>query len=271
MDNIPGPTVDLYAGDATRANSEVAIKTNPDAFYYGFGHGNRDVFTGQNLQAVIDEENIALWDKAWVHLLSCEVFDKLGLKFPHGSGYKRTYYFYISTFPNSIAEQYFLSDHQYWLALRTKGATAGEAQKALKDAYTNYYAEGRTGNDYLPWDRDSHVISCDPNDKPGPVQGIKKVQAFYAFEYESEKLIGDMAKKEGDIYALVWKFPKEGVCRLRYLAEDYEENKRSKETGQFTIKFPESPIEITPISPKGGELIEAKKAELQVQVKYLGA
>jgi len=262
--------VDLYKDLATRAENEAAIKANPTAFYYGFGHGNEDVFTGQNLQAVIDYDNIELWAEAWVHLLSCSVFARLGLKFKHGSGYNRTYYFYISTYPNSVAEQYFDSDHQYPLAVWLKDASAGEAQAALKKAYTDYFAEGRTGNDYLPWDRDSHIITCDPGDHWKAAPGIRRVQASHKFQDGDWTLIGDMAKQENDVYSLKWKFPKEGVCRLRYDAEDTEGNKKAKETGDFTIKFPESPIEIVPIWPVGGEVIEAKAAEIKTQVRYLG-
>ena len=270
IEKCPFQVVELYKDDATRAKSEAAIKEYPQAFDYKFGHGNADVLTQQNFEVTIDDQNIELWAEAWVHLLSCEVFARLGLKFKHGSGYNRTYYFYISTYPNDVAEQYFDSDHQYALAVWLKDASAGEAQAALKKAYTDYFAQGRTGNDYLPWDRDSHVITCDPNDhwKAGP--GIRRVQASYKFSDGDWTLIGDMTKGENDVYSLKWKFPREGVCRLRYDAEDTEENKRAKETGDFTIKFPESPIEIVPIWPVGGEVIEAKAAEIKTQVRYLG-
>lgn len=266
----PLQVVELYAEQARRAPNEAAIRVHPKAYYYGFGHGNRGGFTGQNHEVIMDHNNVGLWRDAEVHLLSCDVFADLGKALPHGSGYERTYYFYVSTHPNSVAEQYFDSDHQYMLALWLRKVSRGEAQKALKDKYTEYYAQRRPGRDYLPWDRESHVITGDPNEKPEPERGIRRVEASYRFTGEDWTNIGDMARKDGDVWTIAWRFPKEGVARLRYEAEDHEGNKKAKETGDFTIKFPEVPIEITPIFPVGGETIEAKSAELQVRARYTG-
>jgi len=266
----PLQVVELYAEQARRAPNEAAIRAHPKAYYYGFGHGNRGVFTGQDFEAIMDYNNVDLWKEAWVHLLSCEVFADLGKLLGHGSGYEKTYYFYISTHPNSVAEQYFDSDHQYMLALWIKKVSRGEAQRILKDKYTEYYAQGRPGRDYLPWDRDAHVITGDPNEKPEPEPGIQSVEAQYRYQGEDWVAIDGMTRVDGDVWTLKWRIPKEGVCRLKYVAEDHEGNTKAKETGDFTIKFPESPIEIVPIWPVGGEVIEAKAAEIKTQVRYLG-
>jgi len=166
LDKCPFDKIELYKEQARRAPNEAAIKANPTAMYYGFGHGNADVFTGQNTERIIDAANVALWDKSFVHLLSCSVFAKLGLKFPHGSGYAKTYYFYVMQWPNDVAKMYYDSDHTYMLTL-WKDMTKAESQKALKDRYTYWYKNGPPyGKDYLPWDRDCHTITGDPNAKP---------------------------------------------------------------------------------------------------------
>ena len=166
LDKCPFDVIELYKEQAVKAPNEAAIKANPTAMYYGFGHGNSSVFTGQNATTVIDNSNVALWDRAFVHLLSCSVFAGLGKKFTHGSGYSKTYYFYVMTWPDDVAKMYYDSDHQVMLALWDK-KTMAEAQKQLKDRYDYWFKNGPPyGKDYLIWDRDAHVITGDPNAKP---------------------------------------------------------------------------------------------------------
>jgi hypothetical protein len=262
--------MDLYKDQATREAVEAAIKENPAGFWYIFGHGNPDVITGQGLKAIIDDQNIALWDGAWIHVLSCEVFERLGLKFKHGSGYNRTYYFYGAGWPNGAAEQYFRSDHEFALAVWTKKASKAEAQAALKKAYTDWFNQGLMGNDYMIWDRDGHVITGDPNAHWTSGPGIAHVEALYKFRDGIWLSLGYMAPGDNDNYTLKWKFPEEGFCRLKYVATDTDGTIKEKETGEFTIKFPESPIEIVPIFPVGGEVIQARTAEIKTSVRYLG-
>jgi len=263
----PFPLVDLYKELARRAPNESAIQKDPDAFYYGFGHGNADTFTGQDLETIIFANNIQLWNAAWVHLLSCEVFARLGLKFPNGSGYNKTFYFYINVYPNDVAKQYFDSDQQFALAVWA-GKTKAEAQKALKDKFTEYYNAPGQGKDYLPWDRDCHVITGDPNAKWTGVQGIKRITAFYKYEGGGEIAIGDMTSGEDDQWTITWKPLAEGGYSIVYYGEDTEGGIKRVETGVFNVKYPPSGITITPISPKGGESIVARELTLQIEATY---
>ena len=266
----PTEVIDLYQELARKAPNEEAIKAHPKSYYYFFGHGADYCIAGQENEYIVTKDNIALWKDACVHALSCSVFKDLGLLFPDGSGYKDIFYFYVSEFPNSAAGQYFRSDHQYFEAI-WRGNTRGEAQKALKDKFAEYYAQNNPGRDYLLWDASLHVITGDPNGRPEEPTGIKTVTAYYVEKVEGiETKIGEMTAGPDNLYTLKWKFPREGEYSLIYFAEDAEGNIKRKETGDFTIKFPESPIDIIPIWPVGGETIEARSAEIKVQVRYLG-
>jgi len=264
----PTEVVELYKEQARRAPNEAAIKADPESFYYGFGHGNANIFTGQSLETVIDSNNIALWNKAWVHLLSCSVFASLGLKFPHGSGYNRTFYFYISTYPDGVAEMYFNSDHQVQLA-RWQIKTMGEQIKQAKDKFTEWYNKGLAGKDYLLWDRDSLIGTGNADDRPAPTKGVRQVDVSYQAENGAWTPIGTMTKGNNDLYGITWKVPAEGKYKLRYHAATYEDEEKVIDTDWFTVRYPESPIEIVPQFPKGGEEITAKSLNLQVKVTYV--
>jgi len=268
-DKCPTELLDLYAALAVRASNEAAIKETPDALYYGFGHGNSSLFTGQNMATVIDASNIALWNKSWVHLLSCSVFAGLGLKFPHGSGYNRTFYFYLSGTTDGYAEPYFDSDQQVQIE-RWKGKTMGEQIKTAKDKFTWWYSQpGPAGKDYLPWDRDSLIGTGDPNDRPTPAKGIVKVDAYYRTGDNTPTLIGPMTKGDADAWTLTWRIPQSGAYKIQYVATDHEGNTRTVETGEFHVDLPESPIEIIPVYPKGGEYITTRNVTLGIIARYV--
>ena len=264
----PTEVIELYKEDARRLKNEAAIKENPESMYYGFGHGNSTVFTGQQNEVIINKDNIALWDRAWVHLLSCEVFKGLGLKFPHGSGYNALFYFYISTIPDGVARMYFDSDHQVQLA-RWEGLTMAEQIKRAKDKFTWYYEQHPLGGDYLIFDRNALVYTGNADDRPTPTKGIAAVSAEYQPEGGIWTQIGAMTKGENDLWSLIWKVPAEGNYKLRYRAESYDGDEKLTETGFFNVKYPESPIQIEPITPKGGETLIAKTLGLQVRVSYV--
>ena len=264
----PLEVLDLYQELARKAPNEAAIKETPICMYYGFGHGADYVFTGQENEYIIRKDNIALWDQAAVHLLSCSVFADLGLLFKHGSGYKETYYFYLQDIPNGVAEQYFDSDHEFFRSI-WRGLNWGEAQVALKAKYVEWYQKGISGNGYLLWDADIHTISGDPVWKPTPPTGIKRLTAYYLFpETSVQSKIGDMTRTDGDVWAIPWVIPGEGKYLLIYEGEDVEGNITTKRTGEFEVKFPPSGIHIEPISPQGGETITARKTVISVHAWY---
>ena len=264
----PTEVVELYKEDARRLKNEAAIKADPESMYYGFGHGNKNVFTGQQNEVVIDAKNVALWDRAWVHLLSCEVFAGLGLKFPHGSGYKSLFYLYISTIPNGVAHMYFDSDHQVQQA-RWQGKEMIEQIKQAQDKFHWYYAQQPIGGDYLIYDSNALVYTGDPHARPTPTKGIAAVSAEYQPEGGIWTQIGAMTKGENDLWSLIWKVPAEGNYKLRYHAESYDGDEKLTETGFFNVKYPESPIQIEPQFPVGGETLIAKTLSLQVRVSYV--
>lgn len=269
MTLCPTETIELYQEQARKAPNEAAIKANPKAFYYGFGHGADYCFAGQENEYIITKDNVALWKDACVHLLSCSVFKDLGLMFPDGSGYKDTFYFYLQEWPNGVAEQYFRSDHQYFEKIWA-GALRGIAQTALKDKFQEYYNENRAGKDYLLWDAACHVITGDPNGRPEPASGIRRITAYYRNGAgQPAVIIGDMKPEGQDVWGLEWKIPIEGTFSLVYEGEDMEGITKRVETGEFTVTFPPSGIHIEPISPKGGEVIVARRVVISVKAYYV--
>jgi len=265
----PLEVLDLYQELARKIPNEAAIKETPVCMFYGFGHGANYVFAGQENEYIITKDNIALWDQAAVHLLSCSVFADLGLLFKHGSGYKNTYYFYISDSPDGVAEQYFDSDHEFFRAI-WRGLTWGDAQLALKAKYQEWYQKGISGNGYLLWDADIHVITGDATWRPTPPSGIKRITAYYRNGAgQPTVLIGDMEPGPDQVWALEWKIPIEGTYSLLYEGEDMEGITKRVETGEFTVTFPPSGIHIEPVSPKGGDVVNARKVEISVKGYYV--
>lgn len=264
----PLEVLDLYQELARKAPNEAAIKETPICMYYGFGHGADYVFAGQENEYIITDQNIALWDQAAVHLLSCSVFAGLGLKFKHGSGYNKTYYFYTTYQRDEVEEQYFDSDHEFFRS-SWKDKTWGEAQVALKAKYVEWYQKGIAGNGYLFWDADAHTITGDPAWKPTPASGIKKITAYYQLMPDGVATpIGSMTRKDGDIWTVPWNILNEGKYILIYVGEDVEGITKRVETGEFEVTFPPSGIHIEPVSPKGGETINARKALISVHAWY---
>lgn len=260
---------ELYKEQATKGPNEDAIKEWPNALYYGFGHGNSTVFTGQKMLTIIDNNNVELWNvgPAFVHLLSCEVFAGLGKKFLHGSGYAKTFYFYTTTHPNSVAEMYFDSDQQWMLEI-AKGAMTAEAQKVLKAKFDYWLRNGPPyGNDYLMWDKECHTITGDPDARLQPTEGIISLKAYFN-EVSESNLIGDFKKELDNFWELDWKIPVEGMYKLIYVGEDTEGGRKEVATGDFEVRFPPSGINIVPVSPKGGEVFTARALKIQIEAWY---
>ena len=269
--NCPTEIIDLYKEKAVRGPNEEAIKANPTAFYYGFGHGSSDVFTGQSKKIIMDASNVALWKDAWTHLLSCSVFAKLGKLLPWGSGYNRTFYFYAMSNPplDDVSKMYFDSDHAvphgHWA-----DKTRGETLQAWKARFDYWFKNGPAyGKDYLPWDRDSAVMMGDPNARPTPAEGIKSLKAYWN-GVAPENLIGDMKPVQGQEqhWEIPWKVPAEGTYKLIYVGEDTEGGVKQVETGTFNVKFPPSGINIIPASPVGGETFTARELKLEIRAWY---
>lgn len=112
-----------------------------------------------------------------------------------------------------------------------------------------------------------HVVSALGLDTNGgePPPDELGITAHYKFSDADWVLIGQMEATAYE-YQLAWSIPREGVCRLRYIAGEAGQV-TEVETDDFTIDFAEPGIEMTPIYPKGGETIETKEITLRVKVE----
>lgn len=110
------------------------------------------------------------------------------------------------------------------------------------------------------------ALNLDIGEGPEPPPNELSITAFYKFSDDPGwALIGQMGPA-GFEYQLVWSIPKEGICRLKYIAEEAGQV-TEVETDDFTIDFAAPGIEITPIYPKGGETIEARETTLRVKIE----
>ena len=175
--NPPIPTVDLYAAAATRAGWRAAIVDNSAIFVCGVGHGNESVFTGQNEEILLDRyraEDKSLMAGRWGSFLSC-VFGQAAQDFVDAGmrgffGYRETYYFMVSAYPDGVAEKFFASHFTFDRSLMN-GLSLAEAWDLCKAAYNAAIASADPATAYyLIWDCDAMTIASDDMDA-GPYMG----------------------------------------------------------------------------------------------------
>jgi hypothetical protein len=168
--------IDLYKDKANYDEFKKAMQQC--VMLSGSGHGNEEVFTGQNKQVLLHVKSIEskqiMYGK-FGSFLSCsfgntaEEFAKAGML--GFFGYMRTYYFLVS-FPDPraddiVAQKFFKSHFTFDIAWLERKSTKDAFKLCIK-AYndeivkTNDYTVAR----YLIWDRDSAVFAGDPNLNP---------------------------------------------------------------------------------------------------------
>lgn len=69
---------DVQATEAVRANVLAAVQEKDPVFFTGFGHGNSDVFTGDDESPILDLNNVSTMNGRVVRLLSCLTARRLG-------------------------------------------------------------------------------------------------------------------------------------------------------------------------------------------------
>jgi hypothetical protein len=142
----PIPYVDLYGPQATQAGWREAIIGSNAIFVCGVGHGNEQVFTGQNQEILLDRGDgydRTLMVGRYGSFLSC-VFGQAAQDFVNAGmlgflGYTDTYWFMASIFPNSIASPFFTSHFVFDRALLA-GKSLEMAYLAAQSAYTDAIA-----------------------------------------------------------------------------------------------------------------------------------
>jgi hypothetical protein len=169
--------VDLYGADATKANWRSTIASNSAIFVCGVGHGNENVFTGQNQEYLLnrlDAYDLTLMKGRYGSFLSC-VFGQAADDFVNAGmlgffGYTDTYWFMASIFPNSIASPFFTSHFAFDRAL-LDGKSLREAFALATEAYNKAIASADAESArYLISDRDAmHLAAFD--DSTGPYMG----------------------------------------------------------------------------------------------------
>lgn len=169
-DKLGIPYIDLEGMSAYKAAWDRAITENDAVMVCGVGHGNNSVYTGQNYQILLQkgsDSDAQLMAGRFGSFLSCEFGQALDWFVANGMkgafGYKVTYYFVVSTFPDSYAAYFFKSHFTFdraWL----QGKTAAEAWDLCRAAYDQAIAEAPdTVARYLIWDRDGMVYAGDPS------------------------------------------------------------------------------------------------------------
>ena len=167
------PFVDLYKESARKAQFKQALSDPNAVFISGTGHGNANVFTGQNYEYLLVkgyEEDAKLVAGKWGSFLSCVFGQSADWWISKGMkgffGYTRTYYFVVGVYPNSRAHYFFDSHHTFGISA-LNGKTWQECFDACIKAYNN--AIGEAPYDvkyYLVWDRDSAVAKGVMDDGP---------------------------------------------------------------------------------------------------------
>jgi len=167
-DQLGIPYVDLEGINATKSIWDGQIKDRNAIMVCGVGHGNPNVYTGHFGQILLERDNASdgqLMAGRYGSFLSCEFGQALAWFIAQGMrgafGYKVTYYFVVSTFPNSYAAYFFKSHFAFdraWL----EGKTSREAYDTCKAAYDAAIAEASpTIARYLIWDRDGMTYEGD--------------------------------------------------------------------------------------------------------------
>jgi hypothetical protein len=173
----PIPTRDLYGAQATQARWRQVIIDNNAIFVCGVGHGNEQVFTGQNEEILLDRGNgydRTLMVGRYGSFLSCVFGQAAGAFVQAGMlgffGYSDTYWFLASIFPNSFASPFFMSHFTFDRTLED-GKSWIEAFDAAYKAYTAEIAKADPEMArYLISDRDAMTQACmDPD--AGPWKG----------------------------------------------------------------------------------------------------
>jgi hypothetical protein len=189
------PVVDLYADLASRSNWFGKIKETDAIFVNGVGHGNAQVYTGQNQQILlcsIYPDDLKLMKDRWGSFLSCE-FGKAGQSFVNAGmkgffGYAETYWFEISAFPNGTAELFFGSHFAFdrYVIDNSSFATAFDVAKAYyNDAITK--ADPVTAR-YLIWDRDCMVMYGNVDSGPFYGQEPSEEKQCYWCDYKTDNM-----------------------------------------------------------------------------------
>jgi len=163
----PIPYVDLYGPQATQAGWREAIIGSNAIFVCGVGHGNEQVFTGQNQEILLDRGNgydRTLMVGRYGSFLSC-VFGQAAQDFVDAGmagffGYTDTYWFLASIYPNALATPFFTS-HFTFDRTCEDGKGYDEAWDRTKTAYNAAIAvaDPETAR-YLISDRDAMVMVC---------------------------------------------------------------------------------------------------------------
>lgn len=162
----------LYEDRATRINFLNRIRKDDPVLVSGVGHGNENVFTGQNEEILMqtgDPATVEISKGRHFVLLSCTVGKVLGKKIveEYGGiafqGYDEEFIFMATDYPNDYASWFFNAHSEIEKALH-KGATHEEAYHAAQDAWDNAIKKAPLEcRPYLIHDKECHVLWGDKN------------------------------------------------------------------------------------------------------------
>jgi hypothetical protein len=138
-------------------------------------------------------DDLDLMNGRWGSFLSCE-FGKAGQAFVNAGmkgffGYSETYWFEISTFPNSQAELFFGSHYSFDRCAEVGGSWY-EAWNDTKVAYDAAIAKADPVTArYLIWDRDCMVMYGDVNSGPYYQGPPAETKTCYWCNYETDNMV----------------------------------------------------------------------------------
>lgn len=138
---------DLENEKATRDTVLTTLRTEDPAYFFGFGHGNADVFTGYQLDRIIstfDPESLQAFRGRVVHLLSCSTAQRLGPALILNGA--RAYIGYIG--PAYCAAAFVPYEHPAYYSIEDCDF---EWDRALASGLTVRQAWGRVQTKYNEW------------------------------------------------------------------------------------------------------------------------
>lgn len=173
--------IDISAGQATKAPIYQAIEQYQPGSFYGFGHGNDCVFTGDTERAIFTCDECSILQGQIVYLLSCLTGNGLGPAIIDNGG--RAYAGYIISwtwmgvgapegdpYDDKYAHGFFESANEFWLSI-IDHKTVQQAYQDSIDKYNEWIDYWTDSNDpdaanaikWLIHDRDGLIILGDLN------------------------------------------------------------------------------------------------------------
>ena len=198
---------DLASSDAVKEKIYEKLDELDPIFFFGIGHGNKDIFTDDREQAVwrcgeascpLPPDNLR---NRIVYLWSCLTARELGPKIiEHGgwsyAGFKQIWVWLTEgeavgdPYDDKYAKGFYESGNELIIALLNR-KTIKDAVQASIDKYNEWIDYWKTSGDphasecikWLAWDRDALTLIGDPNAAISEILTVEQYSTFFADIY----------------------------------------------------------------------------------------